>query len=65
MKAIKLLLSLAAMMLALGAIVCALVAYWDNLLDLCDGALKRLSHGKGSCRFAGGEEDFGDFADVK
>lgn len=64
MKAVKLMLSLAAMVLAMGAIACALIAYWDNLLDLCDCAVKKLTSHKEARHFSE-EDDFGDFADVK
>ena len=65
MKGLKLILSVTAITLAVGAIVCAVIAYWDNLLGLYDGAKGKLLSKRRNCSFCADDDGFSDFVDVE
>lgn len=61
MKALKMVLSLAAVTLAIGAIACAVAAYWDNLTELCTCAKEKLAKRADSWD----DDGFSDFVDIE
>lgn len=65
MKALKMILSISAVTLAVGAVVCAVVAYWDNLMDLCNNAKEKLAKRGCFCDCCGDKDGFVDFVDVE
>ena len=65
MKALKMVLSLAAVILSVGAIVCAVVAYRDNLADLCACAKEKLTKRGNACCGYADDDGFSDFVDVE
>ncbi len=66
MKALKVILSLAAVTLAIGAIACAVTAYWDNLTELYACAKEKLVKRGNSCGVCADDDDgFSDFVDVE
>ncbi|MGI6498724.1 MAG: hypothetical protein ACOX0U_07920 [Oscillospiraceae bacterium] len=65
MKTLKMVLSLAAVVLSVGAIVCATVAFWDNLAELCACAKERLTKRGSACCDYADDDGFSDFVDVE
>ena len=54
MKIARLVLKIVALSLATAAVVCAVVAYWDKLTQLCGCA-------KGKLQSAAGSSEYGDY----
>ncbi|MBQ1351243.1 MAG: hypothetical protein IIY71_00800 [Oscillospiraceae bacterium] len=65
MKALKMILSITAVALAVGAVVCAVVAYWDNLLELCTSTKEKLAKRGGFGCCSATDDGFADFVDAE
>lgn len=63
MKIARFVLKIIAASLALAAVVCAIIAFWDKILDAGRELYSALSEKKANCRFCRPAE-YEDFADL-
>ena len=60
MKTVRFILKIAAAVMAAAAVVCAVVAFWDNIMDLFDSIADKLEEKKADSRFASEYDDYDD-----
>ena len=60
MKTARFILKIVAAVMAAAAVVCAVVAFWDSIMDLIDSIADRLEEKKANCRFASEYDDYDD-----
>ena len=58
MKTARFILKIVAAVMAAAAVVCAVVAFWDSIMDLFDSIADRLEEKKANCRFASEYDDY-------
>ena len=58
MKTARFILKIVAAVMAAAAVVCAVVAFWDNIMDLFDSIADKLEEKKANCRFASEYDDY-------
>ena len=58
MKTVRFILKIAAAAMAAAAVVCAVVAFWDSIMDLFDSIADKLEEKKANCCFASEYDDF-------
>ena len=56
MKVARFVLKIVALSLALAAAICAIIAYWDKLGELCSCAKSKLTKAPASCEYDDYEE---------
>lgn len=61
MKVARFVLKIVAVSLTVAAAVCAVIAYWDKLVEIFGCARKRLSLSSSACEY----EDYEDFDDYE
>lgn len=62
MKVARCILKLVAVLMVAAAVVCAVVAYWDRIVDAFYAITDRLEQKKADCRFASEYDDYEDCA---
>ena len=60
MKTARFILKIVAAVMAAAAVVCAVVAFWDSIMDLFDSIADKLEEKKANCRFASEYDDYDD-----
>lgn len=60
MKTARFVLKIVAAVMAAAAVVCAIVAFWDSIMDLFDSITDKLEEKKANCRFASEYDDYDD-----
>lgn len=60
MKTARFILKIVAAVMAAAAVVCAIVAFWDSIMDLFDTIADRLEEKKAHRRFASEYDDYDD-----
>ena len=60
MKVARFVLKIVAVCMAVAAVVCAVVAYWDKIMDLFYTAADKMEEKKADCRFASEYDDYED-----
>ena len=63
MKAARFVLKIVAVAMAAAAVACAVVAYWDQIVDFCYTVADRIEEKKADRKFAAEADDFADFDD--
>ena len=63
MKAARFVLKIVAVCMAAAAVACAVVAYWDKIVDFFYAIADRLEEKKADRKFAAESDDFADFDD--
>ena len=63
MKAARFVLKIVAVAMAAATVACAVVAYWDKIVDFCYSIADRVEEKKADRRFAAEYDDFDDFDD--
>ena len=58
MKTARFVLKIVAAAMAATAVVCAVVAFWDSIMDLFDSIADKLEEKKADCRFASEYDDY-------
>ena len=58
MKTARFVLKIVAATMAAAAVVCAVVAFWDSIMDLFDSIADKLEEKKANCRFASEYDDY-------
>ena len=61
MKAARFVLKIVAVAMAAAAVACAVVAYWDKIVDVFYAVADKLEEKKANCCFASEYDDFDDF----
>ncbi len=61
MKTARFILKIVATVMAFAAVVCAIVAFWDQIMDLVDNIIDKVEEKRANCCFE--PEEFDDFAD--
>ena len=60
MKTARFILKIVAAAMAAAAVVCAVVAFWDSIMDLFDSIADKLEEKKADCCFASEYDDYDD-----
>ena len=60
MKIARLVLKIVALAMVVSAVICAVVAFWDRIVDLFYAVTDKLEEKKANCRFASEYDDFDD-----
>ena len=60
MKTARFILKIVAAVMAAAAVVCAVIAFWDSIMDLFDSIVDKLEEKKADCRFASEYDDYDD-----
>ena len=60
MKTARFILKIVAVALAAAAVVCAIIAFWDSIMDLFDSIADKLEEKKANRRFASEYDDYDD-----
>ena len=60
MKTARFVLKIVAAAMAAAAVICAVVAFWDSIMDLFDSIADKLEEKKANCRFASEYDDYDD-----
>lgn len=60
MKVARFVLKIVAAAMVVAAAACAVVAYWDKIVDLFYAVTDRIEEKKADCRFASEYDDFDD-----
>ena len=60
MKVARFVLKLVAALMVVAAAVCAVVAYWDRIVDAFYAVADKIEEKKAECRFASEYDDFED-----
>ena len=60
MKTARFVLKIVAAAMAAAAVVCAIVAFWDCIMELFDSIADKLEEKKADCRFASEYDDYDD-----
>ena len=60
MKTTRLILKIVAAALAAAAVVCAIIAFWDSIMDLFDSIADKLEEKKANRHFASEYDDYDD-----
>ena len=60
MKTARFILKIVAAVMAAAAVICAVVAFWDSIMDLFDSIADKLEEKKANCRFASEYDDYDD-----
>lgn len=60
MKVARFVLKLVAALMVVAAAVCAVVAYWDKIVDAFYAVADKIEEKKAECRFASEYDDFED-----
>ena len=58
MKTARFVLKIVAVAMAAAAVVCAVVAYWDKIVDVFDSVCDKLEEKKANTRFASEFDDY-------
>ena len=58
MKTARCILKIVAAVMAAAAVVCAVVAFWDSIMDLFDSSAAKLEEKKANTRFASEYDDY-------
>ena len=58
MKTARFVLKIVAAAMATAAVVCAVVAYWDKIMDVFDSIADKLEEKKADCRYASEFDDY-------
>ena len=60
MKTARFVLKIVAAAMAAAAVVCAVVAFWDCIMELFDSIADKMEEKKANCRFASEYDDYDD-----
>ena len=60
MKTARFVLKIVAAVMAAAAVVCAVIAFWDCIMELFDSIADKLEEKKADCRFASEYDDYDD-----
>ena len=58
MKTARFILKIVAAAMAAAAVICAVVAFWDSIMDLFDSIADKLEEKKADCRYASEFDDY-------
>ena len=58
MKTVRFILKIAAVAMAVAAAACAVLAYWDKIMDLFDSIADKMAEKKADCCFASEFDDY-------
>ena len=61
MKVARFVLKIVAVLMVAAAAVCAVVAYWDRIVDAFYAVADKIEEKKAECRFASEYDDYEDF----